>query len=159
MNRLPFAVAGLILLIDAAASAGMRQRRTASVPNAQADSFYQTGVDQYAEGRFPQALAAFQEAVRRDPRNHAARIAVSRVHEEIAMAVSEKSPSASSQLSASQTLAKTEVNDSFLSSIAPYFAIEQTVGDERDHEGQILAMQGRIAQLLIEKKVVGKVRF
>jgi tetratricopeptide (TPR) repeat protein len=146
------ALAGMIILISVGAAAKPRSRET-SDRRAEADAFYQAGTDYYAHGGFPQALSAFQEALRRDPDDRAARLAIDRVRQEIAMTASATPP----RPSASRSIPQTEDEDPLLSSLVRFFAVE-TIGDERDQEGAIEARQGRIAQLLIERKVSRSLR-
>lgn len=43
---------------------------------------YQAGVDLYAAGRYPEAMVAFQDAVRLNPQDRAAKLALARVRTE-----------------------------------------------------------------------------
>ena len=153
---LSFALAGLIVLIGVDAAAKARSSRPAKAPRAEADAFYQAGMDHYAHGRYPQALAAFREALRRDPSDRAARLAVNRVLGETAMTASEGLARAP-QPAASRAIPRTE-EDSVLPGLARFFAVERAVGDEREQEGRRVAMEGRIAQLLVERKVSRSLR-
>ena len=152
MNRRPsVALAGLFLVLAAVAAAGMRPPRASRGRRAESDFFYQAGVDQYARGRFTEALADFKEALRRDPGNDAARIAANRVREERMMLAAEGASRAPPP-AVSRALPQEE-DGTFLSSVLRLLAFAQTVVDEKEREGRLRAMQGRIAQLLAERKI------
>lgn len=140
---------GLLVLAGAAASAKARAQRPAKSSRAEADFYYQNGVDQYASGRYPQALAAFREALRRDPGNRVARIAAERVRGEIALTASEKA----SARRAPGNRGAPPVEDTILQRVARVLAFERTLGDERERAGRLAAMQGRIAELLAERRI------
>ncbi len=153
MNHHPFALLGPLLLVAAGASAATSPRRAGRIHSAEAAVFYDAGVDQYAHGRFPQALASFREAVRLDPADRTARIAANRVREELAMTATEGREGGPQAPPANWSLPPMERGGSFLSVLAGLFSIERTVGDERNREGRLLAMRGRIAQLESEKEI------
>jgi tetratricopeptide (TPR) repeat protein len=146
------ALAWACLLLVPAASTAAQAPRAAQAQRSEAERLYQAGVDLYAYGRFPQALAAFQEALRRDPENRATRVAIDRIRQELAMTPIEKlaaSPSeGQSYASVDDGLRLTLIERLFVWAIA----------DERDRSGRLQAMQGRIAQLLAEKKVTRALR-
>ncbi|HEX4047555.1 MAG TPA: tetratricopeptide repeat protein [Elusimicrobiota bacterium] len=153
MNGSASILAALLLLAPAAgAFAAPRPQRIARARRAQSELFYQAGVTQYAYGRFPQALASFQEALRRDPNDRAARIALTRVRAEIRMTAKERRPSAAPAPAARPSPAL-ESGDSPLPVFARCLFFERTLGDERDREGRLQAVRGRIAQLLSERRL------
>lgn len=145
-------ILAVLLLAVADASAATRSGRTAKARRAEAGVYYQAGIDHYAAGRFPQALGAFQEALRRDPGSRAARLAASRVREEMAMTAAQ-SPAAARPAGDRRPRPSEREDLGLFSRVARVFAFERTVGDERESSGRAQAMQGRIAQLLAERKV------
>jgi tetratricopeptide (TPR) repeat protein len=146
------ALAGLILFLGGAARAQDTARaREAAMPSAP-ETAYEAGVDQYARGRFSEALAAFEGVLRRDPRNRAARIAAERVRAEIAMAATAR-PNAAAPRPPDAPWLEPEDDGAFFSKVVGLAHFERTVGEEREREGRLRAMQGRIAQLVVEKRV------
>lgn len=135
-----------LLLLAASAPAGARSPKTRQALRSEADAFYQSGIDRYAAGRYAEALAAFDEALRRDPGDRAARIAANRVRAELAM---EGTPR-TGVVSVRETQEPEEAT--VLERVLQAVRFEVTVGDERERLGRAQAMQGRIAQLLAERR-------
>lgn len=138
------AAAALLLCGAGAGAAG----RAAGRPfrSERAESFYQEGVGRYARGAFPEALTAFEAALRLEPDNKRAKAAAARVRQEI---------SESGRPAAAPPVrpAPPEDEESFWDRLARFARLERTVGDARNRLGQVRAMQGRIAQLLNERRV------
>ncbi len=147
MNRAR-ALAGLLLSLGAPAVAQSPPPERPAAERAAADASYQAGVDLYAEGRLSEALVLFESALRRDPGNGAARIAAERVRAELAMAGAPPHGAPAPRLEGPAPL-----EPSFLERLLGFVEFERTMGDARDREGQLRAMQGRIAQLLAERKI------
>lgn len=121
-------------------------------PRSDAESFYQSGVDLYARGRFAKARLEFEEAVRRDPRHRAARVALERLRVEHSYATkAAPSPAPAPRLSAAGLRAEAWA--------APFAALrrvlffERTVGDAREALGRLEALQGLLSQLETERRV------
>lgn len=80
----PLARASLSLLMAFAGPAAAWAADAPAAALGRADeSFYQQGLTRYARGDLKGALAAFREALRRDPENRFARAAVRRVEGEL----------------------------------------------------------------------------
>lgn len=126
------------------ASAAASSKRVGRSPRAQAELLYQKGLERYAAGRFPEALLAFQEALRRDPESRAARVAAERVRAELAMAGAAREVVAE---------APEPEEEPLFERIVRFVEFEDTLGDEREVVGRVKAIQGRIAQLLAEKRL------
>jgi TolA-binding protein len=137
-------LSGVLILLAAGASAGSSSRPGARGARERADALYQSGVDLYAAGRFPEALASFRDALRADPSDRDARLAANRVVEEMTMTTS--APPKTPPL-------RSPSNDGggSLSRLERFFAFDWALAEEREREGRLRAMQGRIAQLLAEK--------
>jgi hypothetical protein len=142
------ALTGVCLFEGGAASAGRLASRKA-LHAAEAEVRYQAGVDCYADGRFSEALVAFQDALRLNPNDEAARAAVDRLRSEQARAAAQR-PAAASHPALRRMGGE---DDSFVAKVERYLLFERTVGDARNQQGELLAKQGRIAQLLVERKV------
>jgi hypothetical protein len=148
--RLAWALAASLLISGAALAHGAPRPRAAEGRSA-ADAVYQKGVQLYAQGRFPEALVLFVRAQRLDPSNRAARVAADRVRTEIAMSASAGARTAPPIPGYSPL--ETEDDESFLSDVVRFVNFDEAVGEDCDREGRARAMQGKIAQLLAEKKV------
>ena len=114
------------------------------------DDLSTDGAPELVAGRFPQALAAFQAASRRDPGDRAARVAVSRVRSEMRMTATERPAPV---LPPGNKGLPPPPDETILTRVERVVEFQDTVGDERERLGRIQAMQGRIEQLLAERKV------
>lgn len=123
-----------------------------AAPSSEAERQYQKGLSDYAQGRRVPALAAFQEALRLDPKSPSARAAVQRITLEVSRPDVYRPTPAAQKGSALASLE--EALDDFLLRQAPrYFRFERTVGDARSDQGTLAAMQGRVAQLMGERRL------
>lgn len=142
------------LLWTPAAADAKRPSRSA-LHAAEAEARYQAGVDHYAGGRLPEALLAFEDALKLNPEDRAARAAVNRLRAERtrtlseAPVVSRAPPPASSPGRHSASL---------IGLLPLLFRFERAIGDAYEREGRLRAMQGRILQLLAERRVSARRR-
>ena len=142
-NRVLFA--GLVML---SAASGAAARRGENSPVVAGDILYQNGMTLYAAGRFPEALAAFQEALRRDPDSRAACVAVSRVRAEMSMSATERTSAVRTS-----ALGQPPPDNTIFERLGRVVDFANEVGDERERLGRARALQGRIAQLLAERRI------
>ena len=124
---------------------------------------YQHGVQLYADGKPPQALAIFKKIVRKNPKNQYARAAIARVESEIGL---KKQPApdiaASAKLKPGPAEAEIprywtervseKVDDFLIVNLPRSLNFNHTLGDFITGVGTLQAVQGRVNQLLAERK-------
>lgn len=113
----------------------------------EAERQYQKGVSAYAQGHHALALSAFRESLRLDPRNLSARAAVQRI------ALEASQPDSARSTTPSAPGSEGALDDFLLRQVPRYFRFERTVGDARADQGTLDAMQGRVAQLMGERRL------
>lgn len=133
----------LFLFLAFAGQAGARD----SSRTAQED--YRQGVERYAQGRLTEAFALFSDAQRLDPGNKAYRSAADRVRAEIMTAAA----SAQKRTPAAPRPVEREDDDSILSDVLRFAGLSDEFADNADREGRSRAAQGKIAQLLAERRI------
>lgn len=110
------------------------------------ESLYQKGLQQYARGDRAGALAVFRESLRRHPDDPFARAAVRRVESELARGGKPKrSPDVVAGLTRFERLV--------LVDIPRWYHFERTVGDCLSAVGTQQALNARVRQLLVERRV------
>lgn len=145
-------VAGLALGGAAPGFASTGRRATLAKRRPLAEARYRAGVDFYARGAYTEALVAFQDAVRLDPGDRAARAAANRVRSELGRHAATYSPGASVwRLRPEPPADRGEA--SVLAGLAQFVHFERTLGDSRNQQGAQQAMLGRVAQLLAERRM------
>ena len=117
----------------------------------EAERRYQQGLSAYAQGHRALALASFKESLRLNPKSPSARAAVMRIELEAAQADSARSVPTAAPKSAVASSEGT-LDDLLLRQVPRYFRFERTVGDARADQGTLAAMQGRVAQMLSERR-------
>lgn len=141
-------VAGLIL---GAAGVAAARRAPLAKRRPMAEARYRAGVDFYARGAYTEALVAFQDAVRLDPHDPAARAAANRVRSELGRHAPTYSPGSS--VWRLQPDPPPERGGGVLAGLAQFVHFERTLGDSRNEQGAQQAMLGRVAQLLAERRI------
>lgn len=139
--------AGLILCAGAAFAAAAR-RAPIKARKPLAEARYRAGVDLYARGAYTEALVAFKDAVRLDPRDRVSRVAVTRVRSELA-----RRPLPSVPAARPEPLAQAR-DASLFDGLDEVVHFERTLGDPLNQQGALRAMQGRVSQLLAERRVM-----
>jgi hypothetical protein len=142
-------VAGLIFLGVSSGFAEVKERPPGNGRESLAQARYTVGVDLYARGEFSQALVAFQDAVRLDPRDRSARAAVNRVQMELGRRVQPGAPVWRTR----PKEAESEGGGPLLEVLVGLLNFERAVGDPVNDQGAQQAKLGRIAQLLGERRV------
>lgn len=131
-----------------AAGAGATPTRTSHPKRhktAESDDYYQKGLNLYAAGKTPQALGAFRVALRRHPEDQSAQAAVQRLEVELAYA-----PVASS---AKASVEPSWIDDFVLADMPWLINFNDSIGDSVNASGALNACNGRVAQLLAERKI------
>ncbi|OFX11209.1 MAG: hypothetical protein A2516_00065 [Alphaproteobacteria bacterium RIFOXYD12_FULL_60_8] len=90
--------------------------------------------------------------MRLDPKDLSARAAIQRIALEAAQSGSTLSSPAQPHRSALASLEE-KTDDFLLRQVPRYFRFERTVGDARANQGTLQAMQGRVAQLMSERRL------
>lgn len=144
-------VLGLCAVLGTSALA-VPPRRTRSRPTSvQADARYQAGMALYAAGDPLTALKSFRAALREDPEDPYVRAAVRRIEAELAAASAPSSAPPPPETSMLEAAA-----DAFdalcLVAIPRAVNFDDSVGGAQDVEGTLAALNGRVAQLLQERR-------
>lgn len=113
---------------------------------------YRAGVELRARGRASEALVAFEDAVLLDPGDTTARTALRRLRAEISRRAATL-PTASGERGPRSRAVAAEDAVSPAIGLMDLIRFERTVAELRDWRGEQRAMQGRIAQLLAERRV------
>ncbi|MDE2510172.1 MAG: hypothetical protein KGL74_03525 [Elusimicrobia bacterium] len=142
----PLLAACALLIAGVCAAREAPSRKDECLAEAEAAALYQSGVQEYARGRLPEALRHFEAASRLNPNDRAARSAVLRLRAESPRVV--ELPGHYDARRASPP--RDGGVFAWLEALAHF---ESTVGDARSGLGSLRARQGRIAQLLIERRV------
>lgn len=106
------------------------------------------GAELYAEGRPEESLSAYRRALTRDPSNRTARAAVRRIEAELA-----RNRAARIKAVRTHALAVTDPTLRWLGQLASFIHFDRSLGNLRSRLGTQSAMQGRVTQLLAEKRV------
>lgn len=117
----------------------------------EAERRYEIGVGLYAGGRPAAALAEFKASLNLRPNHAATRAAVLRLESETAAI---PPPAAASRPSTDDPTRRGEALDRlFLVSIPRWINFDKTVGDALSRVGTVAALNGRVAQLLAERRL------
>lgn len=117
-----------------------------------AERRYREGVKFYSDGSKSQALACFKEALSLAPRDPAVGSAVRRVEIELAQSIVAAPPPAAGRVRGPKD-GEERFSDHLLEELPRRLRFERTLGDAWSAQGTLEAMQGRVAQLLSERKV------
>jgi hypothetical protein len=135
------------LLTAAGAASPTRPSLPKSHKTIESDDYYQRGMDLYAAGKTPQALGAFRVALRRHPEDQAAQTAVRRL--EVELAYKPTATHAGDNYSAEPSWL-----DEFVLADMPWLInFNQSLGDSMSASGTLIACNGRVAQLLAERRL------
>ncbi|MBI2385353.1 MAG: hypothetical protein HYV14_04985 [Elusimicrobia bacterium] len=144
MNRLLLAVC--LSLASHLAAVEPRAKAQARREPAGTARLYQTGVDSYARGDLPAALAAFREVTRREPGHRSALAAVRRLESELgAPPARDPSPPPAA--------ASGRLERFLLRSVPRWFRFERTFGDPLSDVGTLTALNARVVQLMGERRM------
>jgi len=134
---------GLCALLCPPASALERSTSRSQV-SPEAERHYQAGMKFYVAGAKDRALASFRQALRLAPRDPSARAAVNRLEVEL-MSPTRPEPARPEELGEDPV-------EVFAAQVVGFVMFEETLGEARSKTGTLEAMQGRVAQLLAERK-------
>ena len=143
------ALAWVCVLEGGASFAAPKSAPRKGLHAAEAEARYQAGVDDYSHGRYSEALVAFQDALTLDPNDRAARAAVDRLRAERIR----PEPAESAAAARRSPPLVAEFDELPLGRFRSLVEFERTLGDARNQQGEVLARQGRIAQLLAERRL------
>jgi len=139
-----FALGFCALLCSPAAALDRRPSRVSLSP--EAERHYQAGMQFYVAGSKDQALSSFRQALRLSPQDPSARAAVNRLEVELM-----SPPPTRPEQARPDELGEDPV-EVFAAQVVDFVRFEETLGDARSKTGTLEAMQGRVAQLLAERK-------
>lgn len=134
--------AAVALVALCAAPAGARRARTGADP-------YQRGLELYSHGRLREALSQFEEALRREPDNVLARNAARHIERDLLAERAGFGPEAS----APRRETWSERLDDWLLDAGRWARFEAVLGDRLSGLGGLRAAQGRVRQLLAERRL------
>ena len=119
------------------------------------DPDYQAGVAFYAAGQTYSAIDSFRTALRHQPDNRLARAALRRLEVEIGSAPAVEFGHPTPESSRLDRISRA-FDQWVLIDIPRALNFNDTLGDDLSADGTLAAMNGRAAQLLIERKIAAK---
>ena len=111
---------------------------------------YQKGAQAYAQGDLNGALAAYEELQRADPGDRTAALSIGRIKMELA--ARQATPARAVPAAAAHRQAD-DLDDIILQDLAVWFNFERTLGDVRSDLGTLQARNGKVAQLMAERRL------
>ena len=135
-----------ILFCGSIASAAPGGKAGGAQDRGDVDALYQKGMRLYAVGKPEKALPVFKEVLRRDPDDRSARAAVVRIYTELAFARLPKQ-----EYSQPPTLSES-IDEFLVVDVPRYYDFGRTFGDDIAQAGTLDALNGRVSQLMAERR-------